>query len=331
MREMVLNHASLSAPDKYTVLGWLKDLVVGMTELSQNRIVQSVLRASRDLYSIQCYPYESVWDAYLDLDRQGWWQESLFLMQLADKSPYLNDVDEDVLLKNVDQKVKDRFRLCEAVGCDAKTLSSEDGKPLVLCAITDGIAVGFPSEPIWKRDQLDVSFNELIEDSTGEISELEVSETIDNLTQTAHAKPILERHIASIREISSPAELWNKREEAFPNITFSPDVERNLTRLGNSNTLQIVIKRLASVDDSVTEWRKARGYMPQWQCKVTDESDPVKNNPRLREARRFRSCKGSSELFMWHARYGNSGRIHLRFDASTYEVEIGYIGPHLPL
>ena len=45
---------------------------------------------------------------------------------------------------------------------------------------------------------------------------------------------------------------------------------------------------------------------------------------------RFSSCKGSNELFMWYARYGNSGRIHLRFDASTYEVEIGYIGPHLP-
>lgn len=327
MREMVLNHASLSAPDKYTALGWLKDLAVGMTDLSQNRVVQSVLRTSRDLHSIQCYPYESLWDAYLNLLHEGADQESIFLMQLADKSLYLNDVDEEeILLRDVDQEIKDRFRLCEAVGCDAKMLSQEDGKPLVLCAITDGIAVGFPSEPIWERDQLDVRFNELIGDSIDE-----VVETIDNLTQTAHAKPILERHIASIREISSPAELWDKREEAFPNITFSPDVERNLTRLGNSNTLQIVIKRLACVDDSVAEWRNARDYMPQWQCKVTDESDSVKNNPRLRDTRRFRSCNGSNELFMWHARYGNSGRIHLRFDASTYEVEIGYIGPHLPL
>ena len=71
--------------------------------------------------------------------------------------------------------------------------------------------------------------------------------------------------------------------------------------------------------------------MPQWGSNVTSESKSVMKTPKLRDARKFRSRKGSSELFMWHARFGNSGRIHLHFEASTYEVEIGYIGPHLPL
>lgn len=316
MREMVLNHASLSAPDKFTVLDWLKDLAFGMIELNQNRVAQSVLRASRDLYSIQCHPYESLWDAYLDLDRESRGQEYLFLMQLADKSP---------LLRDVDQEIKDRFRLCEAVGCDAKTLSSEDGKPLVLCAITDGIAVGFPSEPIWERDQLDVSFNELIGDSIDE-----VVETIDNLTRSAHAKPILQRHRANLRKCSNYKELWSNRTAIFPNLLFSPGVERQLERLDHA-LLRTIINKLASLDEAAGEWPVKGGPSPQWRSHVTDETDSVKNNPRLREARKFRSRKGSNELFMWHARYGNSGRIHLRFDASTYEVEIGYIGPHLPL
>jgi hypothetical protein len=43
------------------------------------------------------------------------------------------------------------------------------------------------------------------------------------------------------------------------------------------------------------------------------------------------SSQGTQKLFEWHARFGSSGRIHLRFDPSSYEVEIGYIGPHLPL
>ena len=326
MREMVLNHASLSAPDKYTALGWLKDLAVGMTDLSQNRVVQSVLRTSRDLHSIQCYPYESLWDAYLNLLHEGADQESIFLMQLADKSLYLNDVDEEeILLRDVDQEVKDRFRLCEAVGCEAKILSQEDGKPLVLCAITDGIAVGFPSEPIWERDQLDVRFNELIGDSIDE-----VVETIDNLTQTAHAKPILERHRANLRKCSSYKELWSNRTAIFPSLLFSPGVERQLERLDHA-LLRTIINKLASLDEAAGEWPVKGGSSPRWRSHVTDETDSVKNNPRLCEARRFRSCKGSNELFMWHARYGNSGRIHLRFDASTYEVEIGYLGPHLPL
>ena len=47
--------------------------------------------------------------------------------------------------------------------------------------------------------------------------------------------------------------------------------------------------------------------------------------------RRFRSHLGVRELFEWHARFGNSGRIHLRWDPKSREVEIGYIGNHLPL
>lgn len=320
MREMVLNHASLSAPDKYTALSWLKDLVIGIKAFTDNQVAPRALRRSDELTEIQCYPYESLWDAYQDL-REGGRTEYLFLMRLVAKSP---------LLKDVDQEIKDRFRLCEAVGCDAKTLSPEDGKPLVLCAITDAIAVGFPSEPIWERDQLDISFNELIEDSTGEISELEVSETIDNLTQTAHAKPILERHRANLRKCSSYKELWSNRVAIFPNLLFSPGVERQLERLDHA-LLRTIVNKLASLDEAAGEWPVKGGPSPRWRSHVTDETDSVKNNPKLRDARSFRSRNGSNKLFMWHARYGNSGRIHLRFDASTYEMEIGYIGPHLPL
>ena len=54
------------------------------------------------------------------------------------------------------------------------------------------------------------------------------------------------------------------------------------------------------------------------------------SNPTLHEARRFRSGGGTRVLFEWHARFGSAARIHLRFDARTREIEIGYIGVHLP-
>ena len=55
------------------------------------------------------------------------------------------------------------------------------------------------------------------------------------------------------------------------------------------------------------------------------------NGDTLREARRFRSSRGTRELFEWHARFGGNGRIHLRIDSTTREIEVGYIGHHLPL
>ena len=312
MREMVLNHASLDSPDQYTAVDWLKDVTVGMAQLVDENIAERSLRSSQSLSEIFCLPEWSLWDAILELQVGGARDEYLFLVRLSAKVPLLSDVG---------QNVADRFQSCEA-----KTLPPKAGEPLVLCAITDGIAVGFPSDPIWDQNQVTVSFDELLPDGNIGVA----SETIDNLTRSAHALPICERHRADLRQFANSAELWESREEAFPNLVFGPDVERNLTAL-DSGTLSIVVKRLVSLDESASEWRVTGGTMPTWKCHVTPESPRVRDNPKLLDARRFKSHHGTQELFEWHARFGNSGRIHLRFDPSSYEVEIGYIGPHLPL
>ena len=188
-----------------------------------------------------------------------------------------------------------------------------------LCAITDGIAVGFPSNG-WDRDQLTVRFNELSDDDII----LEASETIDNLTRIAHARSICERHRDVLRQCKNFAELWENRTIAFPHLVFGPDVEVNAA------DLQTVINKLTSLDDTAAKWRDIGGAVPPWMSKVTPESGSVMNNEKLREARRFRSHHGTRELFEWHARFGSGGRIHLRFDPRTFEVEIGYIGKKLP-
>ncbi len=312
MREMVLNHASLDSPDQHIAVEWLKDLAAGMAQLVNKNIAERSLRSCQSLYETFCLSEWSLWDAILELRVGGARDEHLLLVRLSTKVPLLSDVGQDIA---------DRFRACEA-----KTLLPKDGEPLVLCAITDGIAVGFPSDPIWDRDQVTVSFNELLPDEN--IGE--ASETIDNLTRSVHALPICERYRANLRQFANSAALWESREEAFPNLVFGPDVEHNLTTL-NSSALQIVIKRLASLNESAREWPDKSDAMPSWKCKVTPESQSVRNNPQLLRFRQFKSHQGTQKLFEWHARFGSSGRIHLRFDPSSYEVEIGYIGPHLPL
>lgn len=82
---------------------------------------------------------------------------------------------------------------------------------------------------------------------------------------------------------------------------------------------------------AAAEWPEVGGGVPQWKSKVTDESESLRNNAKKREKRRFKSCDGTHQLFLWHARFGDSGRIHLRFDPSLYEIEIGYIGLKLRL
>lgn len=310
---MVLNHTSLLAPNQHIAVDWLRGMTIGMAELVRNRVVQNHLRMCESVHDVKCLNNWSLYNAYQELRKIGAKEEYERLMSLSTRVPLLVDVDKEV---------KDRF-----LACEAKTLSSNHGEPLVFCAITDGISVGFPSNPVWDRDQLTITFEELLPD--GSIGE--ATEAIDNLTRDSHAGPICERHRAGIQGgLRSFAELWKKRGEVFPNLLFGMDVEQQL-KVVNTGVLQIVVKRLSTLDESAREWRNNKGGAPQWKSKVTPESSSVMNNERLRKTRRFRSRLGTQELFEWHARFGNSGRIHLRFNPSSYEVEIGYIGEHLPL
>ena len=237
----------------------------------------------------------------------------VYLSRLATKSP---------LLQGLGEEIEDKFQGCEAIGCEAALTTQEDGEPLVLCAIDGGIAVSLPSESIWDRDTLTVRFRELLPDE----SIKEASERIDNLARSVHAGPILERHRARRQKrCESGADLWARRAELFPHLRFGPDVERHLERI---NVLEKVIHRLADLDEAAATW--TAGPAPDWSCDVSSESRTVMTTPKLLERRVFRSIRGRSEVFALHGRYGKGGRIHLRVDARLREVEIGYIGSHLP-
>ena len=307
MREMVLNHVSVQGPDRRTAVVLLKDIAVGMAQLVRNKIVQSSLRTSFSVSEIGCLTDYSLFDAYQDLRKEGERETYKFLMGLSAKCPLLSEVASEV---------KDRF-----LACEAKQLPSEDGEPLVLCAIAGGIAIGFPSDPTWDKGRLTVRFNELLPDE----SIKETFEIIDNLTRSAHAHSICERYRTDLLGDQSISELWQSRQEIFPNLIFGPEVKLP------PEHFPTVVNRLRELDESAAKWREVGGTLPPWTCRVTPESDNLMKNPKLSEARRFSSHRGTRELFEWHARFGNNGRIHLRFDASSQEIEIGYIGPHLPL
>ena len=316
MREMVLNHASLSPPDRATAVEWLKDVAVGMSVLVGEGVVASTLRSSLSPYEIYCLDEWTLSDAYQVLRMQGGRDEYLFLLTLGTKTP---------LLAQVAPNLEDRFLRCVDM-----SLASPDGEPLLFCAVSDGIAIGFPSDRIWDTSAVTVDFSELLPD--GSIAD--ASETVDNLTRSAHAEPILDRYSAHIRgglrQFNDGAAVWEATSKAFPNLVFGPDVESHLTRL-NAGDLGTIVNKLASLDDAAANWRKVEDDVPPWRTKVTNETASVRSDPMLRQSRRFRSSDGSRQFYFWHARYGGSGRIHLRFMRSAYLIEIGYIGSHLPL
>ena len=312
MREMVLNHASVLVPgsNRHEISTWLRELAEGMRRLVESEVALKSLRTAHALYDTRCQPGYSLFDAYLALRSGGFREEFRLLMGLTDKQPLLTDVGPDVT---------DRF-----LACEERTLPAEDGEPLVFCAITDGIAVGLPSAPEWDRDRVTVHFDELLPDETIEPT----SEEVDQLTRAEHADPICARHRDRLLAGSDPATLWENRAATFPNLLFGPGVGDNLEDA--SHLFPTVIGKLLALDRSAEEWQARGGPAPLWRTKVSPESGERMKNTAFQATRRFRSHSGTMEMFEWHARYGDSGRIHLRFDPETRVVEIGYIGPHLP-
>ena len=307
MREMVLNHASLAADSRSAAVAALKDIISGMAALVNCGAAGRILRSAHDMTQTPCAPGFSLFDALLDLRRTRAHEDYAFFAGLATKSPLVSDLGTE-----------HRF-----FGCETRDIPTRDGAPLLLCALEDSVAVSFPTHADWDRDRIVVRFDELLPDGTfsGE------SEEIDHLSRAGHAEPICLRYQESRRaNLRSGEELWRRRREAFPNLLFGLDVEDDVAALPH---LRTVINRLSELDAAAADWND--GPVPPWTCKVTNESARVQNNPQLREARRFRSRSGAHEFLYWHARFGNHGRIHLRFDAGAREVEIGYIGPHLPL
>ena len=292
MHEMVLNHTSLRHPDRHTAVEWLTGMAAGMLELHKNGIVEPTLSMSQ----IPGWPLFDVCQA-LPQDK------CVFIMELFDKSRLLSGVDEDT-------------KGCEVVGGEgeAQMLSPQDSVPLIFCANTNAIAIGFPSG-IWDCDQITVN---------GEVPKI-----IDNLTRSAHARSISERHRATLPQPKNFAELWETRRDRFPCLEFGLDVKRHLAKLDTA-VLQTVIKRLESLDKSAREWRVTGGAI-SWQCEVTNESETVrKSKKKWRPKRTFRSHHGTRGDFLLHTQFGDY-RIHLRIESSKYEVEIGYIGEHLPI
>ena len=305
---MVLNHASLAATGPEEAVHWLLDLATGMRQLKNAGAVGSGVRISEHnpaglgLAPLRAY--------FFHLNQRDVY---VYLLQLTTQIPLLHGIDEDIA---------DRFRGCQATGCGPKTLHTQDGEPLVFCAISKAISVGMPSESIWDRDRLTVRFEELLPNETIE----EASEEVDNLTRSGHATRILERHRERARrECASGAELWEQRGDLFPHLLFGPEVEGHLNRI---NVLSKVMRRLTDLDASAASW--SSGPTPEWICDVRTESGAVMNTPKLRETRRFTSVTGNRSVFALHASFGQGGRIHLRLDAAQQQVEIGYIGGHLP-
>lgn len=315
MRELIFNQASTvnlawSEPEAHASL---VELAEGMAALVRFGHVDTSIRMACQLHELIVFEQQSLWEMLLALRKERIHRDAIsFWFRLVQKMPLLAELPASVV---------DRFRGCEPLG-EFGALS----EGLILCAQNAGVAVSLPTDAKWKSSELEVHYMELM--PGGDLCQ--VSESIDNLGSSVHAREIdarfRERNFANL----TPAAFIDQKGNVFPHLEFGLDVDAQLRVIGGSQ-FWTIMNRLAELDEAAKLWKQSKGPAPKWKSLVSPESKSTMDDQTCVAARTFRNKSGVRQVFEWHARYGGSGRIHLCFDSTNQMIEIGYIGAHLPL
>ena len=131
MREMVLNHVSMMADNRYVATEWLIGLSKGISAIRGDGIVKSPMRARKYFYEIQCTADATLFDITIEMLSTAAIEEAKLLMELASKSIALplNDTNQDMAVANTE------LRLIAPLD---PALSRPDAGPLLYCAFNQG-------------------------------------------------------------------------------------------------------------------------------------------------------------------------------------------------
>lgn len=246
-------------------------------------------------------------------DSEALREERQFIRRLATKSPFLLDSDwTESMALEYDFKVNSQ----RASGCGVAYL-------------LDGLSVSLLSDSCWDNHIL-----KLIVEHLGD-GEIQVrSEEITHASRSDHVL----RHLDWIKErlaqsVDSGNDLWERRGELFPSLTFCEAVEKQMRELDyGTPMLQPVMNALLALEAFCSAWREGPFDAKGISLKTSPESQSTLQNSRFANARTFLCPDGVERLFTWHAKINTPPwRIHFHFDNATPStLLIGYIGKHLP-
>ena len=218
----------------------------------------------------------------------------------------------------VSEAVKEQFSLSEF------HFQQQEAGGLGLAWLLKTTAVSLPSEEYWLRTHIPVHRKWL--ENTG--TEREEDVKVLNLSEMTHVPVVFDELTGKAQAVlmGKPVKLAEKKADCFPHLTFGLDVNSQMAEL-SVEILSMAIAKLIVLDSAVRNWRHEGTEKPVLP-KVNTESEPTMQ--RYGKEREFRSVSGEIKIFRLHAMIGTGYRIHFRLDKQKRELEIGYIGKHLP-
>ncbi len=307
---MFFNELSLNspAPDIETARQWMGALIDTMRVAVQSGVKRE-LRTDIDLNLTpltENYPLAR-WRNDKDVDRE----QQRFFRVLATHYPAIDDLPE---IKEKEYEFEFQF-------------NGKSCKGLGFAYLLEGLAVSFQSAEEWDTNRISVLFNSL--DKKGEITSENVS--VYHAGKAAHIRELLGWIKERIRrEYHDGKDLWNRRTEFFPSLSFCEGTDREIRKLRHSSPLLCQIaKKLFGLDEASEKWKS--GPFPELPFKDTPESEATLQNNKFAKMRTSVCPCIGERLFSRHVRVTpGEWRIYFIAEHPEKPVYIGYIGPHLP-
>ncbi len=239
-------------------------------------------------------------------------EERTFLLTLATKSPYLDQVPSDVMV---------REPLIEV------SIAKMKSDALNAAYLLDVPLISF-RQPPWEKSYIDAECLDLSSD--GETGPEKI--TLINLSKSEH----LSFHSDWIRkrrkrEITTMSDLWSQRTHLFPSLVFCPVVEGQVVNVGtNDPHFQQIINKLFELETYFTNWRHG-GFDRNMLTKCNPVSEETCNHKRYKHYYHFRTANDMEVIANWHL-YLTPGawRLYFNIDEVSRRCVICHIGKKLP-
>lgn len=237
--------------------------------------------------------------------------ESTYLKTIKDRSPIAAAFDESGGLADLDYRT-----LPTAVvmpGVEALALGATHK--------LNGLAISFASHAGWSDPHFP-----LVRTTLDEHANLVTEEVVArNAVTAAH----VELHGAALSaevDVVSGAQMWERRAELFPHLSFIPRTRAQLEALlSGEPQLRSVLARLKAIDVAIGDWRVSNSEYPMFGFNMRPESQSRMHLPV------FSDSDGVQQTFSLHADFApGEGRIHiqLRTDPQRHAV-VGHVGKKL--
>ncbi|MBD1932032.1 MULTISPECIES: hypothetical protein [Cyanophyceae] len=307
--EMVLNELSLRTPaaDIPTAQQLMSELI-GTVRQATSSGVKRVLRTSDEINTIELAPGYPVarWRNDATVNRE----ERSFFRTLTAKAPFWTDVAEEI---------KNDFDLSQVWH------QGEEARGLGFAVVIDGLVVSLISEARWDCSRLELEIRRLDENEELIDEPLEIIHASRSNHVQEHSNWINNRIRSTVVD---GLELWNRKDELFPNLIFCEAVREQLQNLGAKHPMLHHVKnKLSEIEGYCKIWTD-EAFGPKSLKNVSVESPVTLQNPTYSKERMFLCPDGQKQVFSWHAKLSFGWRIYFLPNEQRRMI-IGYVGCHL--